>query len=99
MDPSLVLDVTRLPTPLKTDRDTAFGYAQWRVQPSLTLHGGADYVRFGPGRSQAERINGKLGRAPPAAAPPCGPRLPGRVRLDMTRKTRSDPVCRFQSGL
>ena len=63
MDPSLVLDVTRLPTvPLKTDRDTAFGYAQWRVLPSLTLHGGADYVRFKDlDLPHAERINGKLG--------------------------------------
>lgn len=63
MDPSLVLDVLRLPTvPLKTDRDTAFGYAQWRVLPSLTLHGGADYVRFKDmDLPHAERINGKLG--------------------------------------
>jgi len=63
MDPSLVLDLTRLPTvPRKTDRDTAFGYAQWRVLPSLTLHGGADYVRFKDmDLPHAERINGKLG--------------------------------------
>ncbi|HOY00638.1 FecR domain-containing protein [Zoogloea sp.] len=63
MDPRIVLDITKLPTrTLTTDRDTAFGYAQWRVTPALTLHGGADYVRFeDTGRSQAERINGKLG--------------------------------------
>jgi hypothetical protein len=63
MPPKLVLDTIKLPTyPIKTDRDTAFGYAQWQLNPALTLHGGADYVRFeDPGRSQAERINGKLG--------------------------------------
>ena len=62
-DPNTVLDTIKLPTrPIKTDRDTAFGYAQWRLNPVLTVHGGADYVRFeDPGRSQAERINGKLG--------------------------------------
>lgn len=78
MDPSIVLDVTRLPTtPLKADHDTVFGYAQWRLHPALTLHGGADYVRFDDqDRTRSERINGKLGLV---ARPAAGTTLRGAI--------------------
>jgi tetratricopeptide (TPR) repeat protein len=63
MDRSIVLNVTNIPTTsLKSDRDTAFGYGQWRINPAVTVHGGVEYVRFDQlDFSQAERINGKLG--------------------------------------
>ncbi|MCA0186146.1 MAG: FecR domain-containing protein [Proteobacteria bacterium] len=78
MDPSIVLDVTRLPTtPLQADRDTVFGYAQWRLHPAVTLHGGAEYTRYeNSGISAAERINGKLGLV---ARPAAGTTLRGAI--------------------
>ena len=78
MDPSMVLDMTRLPTTSsKTDHDTVFGYAQWRLHPALTLHGGADYVRFDDqGRAHSERVNGKLGLV---ARPTAGTTLRGAI--------------------
>lgn len=62
---SPLLSDARLPTTsLKADRDTAFGYAQWRVHPAVTLHGGADYVRFKDLHlPNTGRFNGKIGAA------------------------------------
>ncbi|WP_222862064.1 tetratricopeptide repeat protein, partial [Zoogloea oleivorans] len=63
MDRSIVLDVTTFPTAKrKNDRDTAFSYGQWRINPAIIVHGGAEYVRLNDlDRTQTERVNGKLG--------------------------------------
>lgn len=48
--------------PSKVDRDTVFSYGQWRINPAISVHGGAEYVRLDDlNHTQAERINGKLG--------------------------------------
>lgn len=62
-DPSNVLYADALPTAsLRTDRDTAFGYGQWRINRAVTVHGGAEYVRLDAlDKTQTERVNGKLG--------------------------------------
>lgn len=63
MDRSIVLDATTFPTAKrKNDRDTAFSYGQWRINPAIIVHGGAEYVRLNDlDRTQTERVNGKLG--------------------------------------
>lgn len=61
--PSQILGSYALPsTKLLSDRDTVFSYGQWRLDPVITLHGGAEYVRLNElGNTQSERVNGKLG--------------------------------------
>ncbi|WP_079434796.1 FecR domain-containing protein [Zoogloea sp. LCSB751] len=62
-DPSMVLGTYTLPTTkLRGDRDTVFSYGQWRLHPTVTLHGGAEYIRLSElDNTQSERLNGKLG--------------------------------------
>ncbi|WP_374481545.1 FecR domain-containing protein [Zoogloea sp.] len=61
--PSLILGTYALPsTRLQSDRDTVFSYGQWRINPVITLHGGAEYVRLDElGNTKSERVNGKFG--------------------------------------
>ena len=43
----IILGTYALPsTQLRSDRDTVFSYGQWRLNPLITLHGGAEYVRL-----------------------------------------------------
>lgn len=63
----IIPDIPEGPYPLplapsKVDRDTTFGYGHWRLNPTVTLYGGAEYVRLNDlDHTQAERVNGKLG--------------------------------------
>lgn len=59
---NIVYAETQPSTNQRVDRDTAFSYGQWRINPAVTVHGGAEYVRLDDlNHTQAERINGKLG--------------------------------------
>jgi tetratricopeptide (TPR) repeat protein len=59
---NVVYAETQPSTNQRVDRETVFSYGQWRINPAVTMLGGAEYVRLDDlNHTQAERINGKLG--------------------------------------
>lgn len=58
-DPIVLLENSE---PTQISRRSLFGYGQWRVGDRVTLHGGAEYLRFDDlGSPSVERLNGKIG--------------------------------------